>query len=306
MISDGILNGIRAFVQAADSGSFSLAAERLGLSRSAVGKSIARLEGRLNVRLFNRTTRKLSLTNDGHSFYQSCVRAMSELEIAESALASRRQSPSGRLRIDLPVVFGHQCIMPILLEISDRYPELNFDVSFNNRRVDLIEEGIDIIIRIGHLEDSTGLVARLLGVQKMKICGSPSYFDKHGRPQDVEELSKHKCITYSYSGRISPWLFQGADGQNFSKIFHGRFRFGSGDSIADAAIAGHGLCQLPTWLVASYIKNGDLELVLEDFETNGFPIHAIWPQVRHLAPKVRVVVDELMKQFLPVPPWDIP
>lgn len=304
MISNSRLNGIRTFVQAAEAGSFTLAAEWLGLSKSAVGKSVAALEEALRVRLFHRTTRSLSLTTDGRFFYDSCVRALAELEAAETALASRRHAPSGRLRIELPVVFGRQCVMPLLLDISQRYPELSFDVSFSNRRVDLSDEGIDLVVRIGHLDDSTGLTARRLGVQTMVVCGAPSYFQARGRPTSLDDLAAHDCINYIYGGRPNPWLFLGKDNEMHAKNVRGRFGFGSGDVIADATRAGHCLAQLPTWLVADDLKSGRLEAVLTEFSADGFPIHALWPQVRHMAPKVRVVVDELVSRFLPVPPWE--
>ena len=298
-------NGIRAFVQAADAGSFTLAGERLGLSKSAVGKSIAQLEERLGVRLFRRTTRSLSLTDEGQVYYESCVRALTELKDAEALLASRGQAPSGRLRIDLPVVFGRRCVVPVLLGLASRYPELRLDVSFNNRRVDPIEEGFDLVVRIGHLEDSAGLVARRIGVQTMVVCGAPSYLQSRGRPNVVDDLSSHDCIIYNRSGRSNPWLFGGPDGDVRPHLVQGRFQFGSGDVIADAVLSGFGLAQLPTWLISEHLKSGDLEAVLTESSCEGWPIHALWPQVRHLAPKVRVVVDELVNRFVPVPPWDL-
>ncbi|WP_076858427.1 LysR family transcriptional regulator [Bradyrhizobium mercantei] len=305
MISDGLLNGIRTFVSAAEAGSFAVASERLGLSRSATSKSIARLEERLGVQLFNRTTRSLGLTEQGQAFYEKCARALADLQAAELSLVSGRQVPAGKLRVDLPVVFGRQCVMPALLDVVQRYPEIQLDVTFNNRRVDLIEEGYDLVIRIGHLDDSTSLVARRLGVQTMAICAAPSYARQRGLPRTPDEIESHDCIIYYYGGRNSPWFFPGADGQSQLKHISGRLRLGSGDAIADAALAGRGIAQLPTWLIAPHLKSGSLVVSMPDCVCAGLPIHALWPQGRQLTPKVRVVVDELAARFLPVPPWEV-
>jgi DNA-binding transcriptional LysR family regulator len=305
MISDGLLNGIRTFVSAADAGSFAIASERLGLSRSAVSKGIARLEERLGVQLLNRTTRSLGLTDEGRLFYEKCSRALADLKAAELSLVSGRGVPAGRLRIDLPVVFGRQCVMPLLRDVVRRYSELGLDVTFNNRRVDLIEEGYDLAVRIGHLDDSTSVIARRLGVQKMVVCAAPSYLLRNGQPHSPDELQKHDCITYYYGGRSSPWLFPAGGGRSQPQQVQGRLRLGSGDVIADAVLNGDGLAQLPTWLIASHLKSGALVAILPDHVCPGLPIHAIWPDGRQQTPKVRVVVDELARHFLPTPPWDV-
>jgi DNA-binding transcriptional LysR family regulator len=305
MISDGLLNGIRTFVSAADAGSFAIASERLGLSRSAVSKSIARLEERLGVQLFNRTTRSLGLTDEGQLFYEKCSRALADLKAAELSLVSGRGVPAGRLRVDLPVVFGHQCVMPILLDLVQRYSELGLDVTFNNRRVDLIEEGYDLVVRIGHLDDSTSVIARRLGAQKMVVCAAPSYLLRYGRPHSPDELHHHHCITYYYGGRNSPWFFPAGGARSQPYQVQGRLRLGSGDVIAEAVLNGHGIAQLPTWLIAPHLKSGALVPVLPDHVCTGLPIHAVWPHGRQLTPKVRVVVDELARHFLPTPPWDV-
>ncbi|MEP9348244.1 LysR family transcriptional regulator [Xanthobacter sp. KR7-225] len=305
MISAGVLNGIRTFVAAAEAGSFVIASERLGLSRSAVSKSIARLEARLGAQLFNRTTRSLGLTEEGQAFYDRCVRAFADLQAAELSLASGRQVPTGRLRVDLPVVFGRQCVMSVLLETARLYPELGVDVTFNNRRVDLVEEGFDLAVRIGNLDDSTSVVARRLGVQQMVVCAAPSYLREHGAPRTPDDLAGHDCLTYFYSGRTSPWLFPSPGGQPLPRQVQGRLRLGSGDVIADAVLAGQGLAQLPTWLIAPHLISGTLVAVLPAHVCAGLPIHAIWPQGRQSTPKVRVVIDELVARFLPVPPWDL-
>jgi DNA-binding transcriptional LysR family regulator len=299
------LKGIGVFVQAADAGSFTLAGERLGISKSGVAKSIARLEEQLGVRLFNRTTRSLSLTDEGQTFYQGCVRALAELEGAQSAVTTRQQIPAGRLRVDLPVVFGRRWVLPVLLDVAARYPALELDVTLTDRRVDMVEEGIDLVIRIGALDDSATLVARHLGVQKSVVCASPGYLDTHGRPASLEDLADHACITFGRGSKATPWLFIGADGRPLSYPVRGHLGFNHSEAILDAALAGHGLALLSNWLVAEHLTSGRLEAVLPQATTQGFPIHALWPQTRHLTTKVRVVVDELMSRFLPVSPWDV-
>lgn len=298
------LQGVSVFVQAAESASFAGAADRLGLTRSAVAKSVARLEDRLQVRLFNRTTRRLRLSDEGEIFYQSCVRALAELEEGEAVLTSRQREPSGRLRVDLPVSFGRRWVVPILLELATRYPDLVFDISFSDRRIDLIEDGVDLAVRTGEPGDQAGLVARRLATQRSVICASPDYLEAHGRPGSLNDLEKHECIAYGGAVRAAPWSFVGKDGKLILRAVGRRLYFHHCEAVLDAALAGRGLAQLSTWLAADHLKTGALQAVLTAFSGEDFPINALWPQTRHLPPKVRVVVDELARRFLPVAPWD--
>jgi DNA-binding transcriptional LysR family regulator len=303
MISVEHLKGITAFVQAAEAGGFTLAAERLGLSKSGIAKSVARLEERLGVRLFNRTTRRFVLTLEGHAFYEACVRVLAELESAEAVLNAHRLRPHGRLRIDLPVVFGRRWVVPVLIDIAERYPELSLDVSLTDRRTDPIDEGIDLVIRIGDLDDSTTLVARRLGIQQSELCASPAYLEEHGCPTSLDDLDAHSCIVFGRSGQALPWWFLNARGEPLAKAVAGRLSFNHSDAICDAALAGRGIALLSTWLIADHLREGRLINVLPDVVTRGFPIHALWPHARQTSPKIRVVVDELVERFLPEPPW---
>ncbi|WP_315759650.1 MULTISPECIES: LysR family transcriptional regulator [unclassified Bradyrhizobium] len=304
MISAEHLNGITAFVQAADAGGFTLAAERLGLSKSGIAKSVARLEDRLGVRLFNRTTRRFALTTEGQSFYETCVRILADLESAEAALNAHRLRPRGRLRVDLPVVFGRRWVLPVLLDIGARFPELSLEVSLTDRRIDPIDEGIDLVIRIGDLDNSATLVARQLGVQQSVLCASPDYLDMHGRPTSLDDLDAHACILFGRGGKTLPWWFLDGKGTPVAKLVSGRLSFNHSDAICDAALAGQGVAHLSTWLIADHLREGRLVQVLPEAKTRGFPIHALWPQARQTSPKVRVVVDELVNCFLPELPWD--
>ena len=305
MITTEHFRSITAFVQAADAGSFTLAATQLGLSKSGVAKSVSRLEERFGVRLFSRTTRSFSLTAEGQAFYESCVRALAELEGAEEALLSNRLVPTGRLRVDLPVVLGRRWVLPVLLGIAERYPKLEMEVSLTDRFVDPAEEGVDLLVRIGELQDSAVLVGRHLGTQTSVVCASPTYLASRGVPMTVDDLDHHACLAFGRGGRTVPWTFLDGNGKAVPKPVRGRLTFNVHDAIRDAALAGHGLALLSTWLIADDLAAGRLVQVLPEARTLGFPIHALWPQSRHLSAKVRVVVDELVSHFLPSPPWKV-
>lgn len=304
MISSEHLTGITAFVQSADAGGFTQAAEKLGLSKSGIAKSVARLEDRLGVRLFNRTTRRFALTAEGEVFYEVCVRVLAELDAAEASLTDHRVQPRGRLRVDLPVVFGRQWVLPVLLEIAGRYPDLTLEVSLSDRRIDLIEEGIDLVVRIGDLDDSSTLIARQLGVQKSVLCASPDYIKRHGQPTSLNALADHSCIGFGRGGKSLQWWFLDKNGVPFPQTISGRLSCNQSDAIRDMALAGYGIALLSTWLIADDLKEGRLHCVLPEVATRGFPIHALWPYTRQMRPKVRVVVDELVNGFLPEPPWE--
>ncbi|MET2830749.1 LysR family transcriptional regulator [Mesorhizobium shangrilense] len=297
------LQGILAFVQAVEAGSFTGAGKRLHVTKSAVGKSIAQLEQRLGVRLLNRTTRSLTPTSEGLSYYEACVRALAEIDTAQSLLASRRLVPSGRLRVDVPLAFGRRCVAPVLFDISRQYPDLTVEISFNDRRVDLIEEGIDLAIRMGDLDDSLSLAARRIYAQRSAICAAPAYLEEHGRPQSIEDLARHSVIGYGRDGVVRPWMMRHANGHLERFLPKARLVLGHGEPMLDAALAGCGIVFLPTWLAADSLKRGELETVLSNCLVEDIVVHAIWPVTRTLAPKVRVVVDALVEHFSS-PSWD--
>ena len=205
LVESASLQGVLAFVQTVEAGSFTGAGQRLHVTKSAVGKAVAQLEQRLGVRLLNRTTRSLSPTSEGLGYYEACVRALSEIEAAQSLLAARRLVPSGRLRVDVPLAFGRRCVAPVLFDISRQFPDLTIEISFNDRRVDLIEEGIDLAVRMGDLDDSLSLAARRIYAQRSAICAAPAYLEKHGRPRSIEDLANHSVIGYGRDGIVRPW-----------------------------------------------------------------------------------------------------
>lgn len=288
------LGGITAFVTTAQQGSFTAAAEQLGLTKSAVAKSVGRLEQRLGLMLFQRSTRRLSLTPDGERYLSSCQNVVEILEQAEAELTSHISQPAGRLRIDLPAAFGRQRIMPLLLQVTRRYPQLGLTVTFSERFVDPIEEGIDLVVRIGELADSSGLVARRLTTQKLVICATPDYLQRYGEPASVDDLARHACVLGFRRNQPISWILKGEQGQITRFTPPVTHEFADGDAILAATLAGCGFAQLPLWLVGQYLQSGALREVLTGHSGGEMPVSALWPKSRQLLPKIRHVVDTLV------------
>ena len=291
------LSGVLAFVRAADAGSFALAAQRMALSRSAVGKSIARLEQRLGTRLFHRTTRNQTLTEDGQAFYERCVRALAEIEAAEATLDSGRRAPTGRLRVSVPVLFGRHCVAPVLLDLAHRHPQLQLEISFTDSVVDIVEENIDLAVRIAPLTARSGLVARRLGTFSALVCASPDYLAARGRPETIADLDAHDTIVYARGSSGASWFFLDSNGEREQAQIKSRLRFDDLEAIADAAVAGAGVTWLPYWLATKHLADGrliELSLAKRRF---GFDVFAVWPQTRHLPSKVRFAIDDLVTRI---------
>lgn len=295
---DERLSGIIVFVQAVEAEGFTEAAGRLGITRSAVSKSIARLEQRLGVRLFQRTTRSQSLTSDGQIYYERCLRALAELEDAEAALDQGRREPTGRLRVSVPMMFGRHCVAPVLWAMAEKYSQLDIELSFSDRQVDLVNEGFDLAVRVGRLPDSPNLVARPLGVQRMAIWAAPAYLERTGRPLSIHDLSNHAGIVYGRPGFDTPWGLK-SNGATTEVTVRSRLKMDDLQAITDAAIAGLGLAWLPCWMVHRHVQAGELERVLTGDFVSGHPIHAVWPKTRHLPSKTRALVD-LLVEHMPV------
>ena len=300
------LKDIPVFVAAVEAGSFAQAAIRLHLSRSAVGKSIARLEERLGVRLFQRTTRSQSLTDNGALFYERCLRALEEIRGAESLLETGKQQVSGRLRVAMPVLFGRQCVAPLLIALAQEHPGLELEMSFSDRVVDLVEEGFDMAVRNGTLQDSSVLVARKLGEHRMVLCAAPEYLLKKGQPQSVNDLSQHTAINYLSAGRVLSWQLM--DNEGTSHTFTPRSSLNMDDlqAICDAALAGHGIAWLPCWMVSKDIHEGKLVPLLKQAPDVRFDIHAVWQQTPHLPLRVRIAVDTLASRLPSAMSLDMP
>jgi len=289
------LSGIPEFVQTVESGSFAMAAERLHLTRSAIGKSIARLEQRLGTRLFHRTTRQQSLTEEGQAFYDRCVRALSEIGEGEAQLNAGRREPSGLLRVSVPVLFGRHCVAPVLWRLAQRHAQLNVEISFSDRVVDLVEDGFDLAVRIGSLADSSSLTARRLGAQKMAICASPAYLKRHGTPKTVADLAEHTAIVYGRGSDVRRWHVSDGGRVQEGRI-ESRLRFDDLQAIADAAIEGVGLAWLPCWMVLRYVREGQLNLLLKSDQSVAHAIHAVWPKTPYPPSKTRVAIDALVAE----------
>jgi DNA-binding transcriptional LysR family regulator len=287
------LAGIHEFVAVVEAGGFAAAAARLNLSRSAVGKTVARLEARLGVRLCHRTTRALSLTDDGQAFYERCVRVLAELEAGEAALESGRVEPSGKVRVSVPVVFGRRCVAPVLFEAVRQYRQLKLEIFFTDRPVDLIEEGYDLAVRNGHLRNVAGLMTRTLARQRMHVCGSPAYLAARGRPVALEDLARHETIAYGRTGGTTPWIFPDDNGVMVEAPIDSRARLDDLEAISDAAAAGMGLAWLPCWLIRARVASGELVRVLDNRRAAEFNSSALWPQAPFLPSRVRVLIDAL-------------
>lgn len=274
-------DGVELFLQIVESGNLTDAAERLNLTRSAVGKGLARLEARLGTCLLQRSTRRQRLTEDGQAYYEHCLRALAELEAAESVLESGRQQPRGRLRVSVPLAFGHHYAAPALWGLMESYPELEIEICFSDRMIDLAQEGFDMAVRIGPLPDTDRLSARRLGQQAMGLAASPAYLQRKGAIECIEDLAAHRGIAYrsntTHRSRLaSPLIVDDLQ------------------ALADAAIAGVGLAWLPSWLIAHYALRGQLEAVLPSYRDQPAPIHVVWPTAVHMPAKTRCAIDALV------------
>lgn len=291
------LQGIDAFVQAAEAGSFALAAQRMRVTRSAVAKSVAKLERRLGTRLFHRTTRRQSLTESGQAYYERCKRALMELDAAEAIVDDRQREPAGHLRVSAPVVFGRHYVAPVLTALIARYPALRVDLSLSDRNVDLIEEGFDLAVRIGPIGDSVTLAARRLATHRFVICAAPSYLAKHGQPRQAADFEGHIGITYLFRGPDSPWRMRDGNAALREARIHRQLRCDDMQAIADATLAGAGIARLPLWLAEPYLRAGQLVLLPNTEGGMETDIHAVWPHTRYMPAKTRAALDALAAEI---------
>ncbi|NWK80366.1 LysR family transcriptional regulator [Aquitalea sp. LB_tupeE] len=286
--------GIREFVLAIEKGSLTGAAMQLGLTGSAVGKSISKLEARLGVQLLHRTTRRIDLTNEGEAYLLSCRRILDELDQAESFLATGHREPIGRLRIDLPTTFGRRHIVPPLLELTGKFSRLDLSFTLRDQAIDMLSEGIDMAVRIGILGDHPELIARHLGDQHMVICASPAYLGRKGVPHLYDDLRRHDCLVGWRRTTKPTWLFKDSTGTISSQEVPVRHELPDGDALLHACLSGCGLAQLPSWLANDGLRSGLLVQVLRNTTGGSMPIHVLWQKTWHLQPKVRVAVDALV------------
>lgn len=289
-------SGIATFLTVVETSSFAAAATRINVTRSAVAKSIARLEARLGVRLFHRTTRQLALTDEGARYYEHCTRLMGELRDLESGLRDGGKEPEGRIRMSVPVIFGRRCVAPVLRSLARTYSRLELEVEFTDRVIDLAAEGFDIGVRIGALPDSSSLVARKIGSQRMAIFAAPAYLAAHGHPSTADDLKGHAGILYGKSSHCQPWRVRDVDGTAEEVLLKSRERYDDLQVIADSAIEGGGLAWLPHWLGMLYVPTGKLVMVMGTDRVLSTDIHAIWPQNKYMPYRIRLVIEALAAQ----------
>jgi DNA-binding transcriptional LysR family regulator len=298
------LTAIETFVRVSETQSFSEAARRLRSSKSAVSRQVAALEAELGVRLFHRTTRSLTMTEAGRSYFERASRILADLEEANLSVSQLQSSPRGRLRVNAPMSFGFLHLAPALPDFLFRYPEIEVDVTLNDRFVDLVDEGFDVAVRIGSLEDSS-LVARKLAPIRRAVCASPTYLKARGVPASPDDLRTHDCLCNSNVPLSREWRFIAADGRPWPVEVRGRLSANNGDTLKVAALRGLGLVNLPTFIVGSDLQAASLVTVLDKFVAQDMTVNAVYPHSRHLSPKVRAFVDFLAERFGPRPYWDL-
>ncbi len=289
------LNGIQAFVYVAESENFTSAAEKLNLSRSAVAKIITRLEQRLNTQLFQRTTRKMSLTQEGELFYQHCKSALNEIESAQFYFEQHKLKPIGKVKMSVPHLLGQQCVMPIIAKYLKTHPELEMQISFSDQVLDLHENGYDLALRTGHLKDSYDLKSRQIGVQKMVLCCSPDYLKK-ANIQYIADLNHHDLLPYSRDEWVRPWhLFE----RNEMLIYKpkGKIQLDDLPALIVAARQGLGIAWLPSWLVKDELQNGDLVEIFKASQGYEIDVNLVWAATKYLPCRIRFVIDLLVNEL---------
>lgn len=288
--------GVESFIAVVKAGSFTAAATEFGITKSAVAKSVALLEGRLGVKLLHRTTRRLSLTPDGQAYLAQAEAALDLLRSAEDVARSKASTVRGVLRVDMPAAFGRRIAMPILLDILRAHPDLRLEASFSDRVIDPVEDGVDLCLRFGELPDRTDIAARPLGSQRLVLCAAPRYLNEVGEPTDLRDLQNFACILGGRPSGAAPWRFVENDGHVKSLDPIATHLVSDGEVVIDMAVAGFGLCQMPQSLVQPYIDRKELVELLADQCQVQSPFHAVWPATRAILPRVRVVVDELVQR----------
>lgn len=295
---------MQMFVKVVETASISAAADRLDVAKSAVSRRLAELEARLGVQLFQRTTRRLNLTDSGRSFYERCLRILADLDEAEQSVSQQHAALSGKLRVALPLSFGLLHLAPMINAFAAAHPELEFDLDFNDRQIDLMQEGFDLAVRIAQLTDSS-LIARRIAPVRHMACASPSYIAQHGAPKAPQELANHTCLGYSNLATPDIWTYSDAKNNTSRVKVPLKLRANNGDFLCRAAVAGQGIILQPTFYMADAICRGELVPILRDIQWPEVNAYAVYPPTRHLSTRVRAFVDYLVAQFSGEPYWDV-
>lgn len=285
------LLALQAFTRVVELSGFTKAGDSLQLSKTTVSDLIQELEKHLGVRLLQRTTRRVTVTSEGAAFYERCAHILADLDEAEASVMEARVMPKGRLRVDMPSALAKTFIMPQLPEFLGRYPELRLELGMGLRPVELVEEGVDCVVRMGSQTDSS-LIARRVGTMTSVCCASPAYLLRHGNPRTPEELSAHRCVNYisNRTGRILDWEFA-RDGQKIMLTLEGVLAVNDAEAYVAAGLNGFGIVKVANYVVRPYLDSGQLVPVLTDWTVEQYPISVMYPQNRHLSAKVRVFVD---------------
>lgn len=284
-------DGISEFVYVAEYESFTRAAKELGISTAQVSRQISALEKRLNIKLLYRTTRKVSLTEEGRVFYQHCRAVLDGLDTAEQAVSNLQSKPQGRVKLTAPVTYGEQQLVPLMNDFMVQHRDIEVTAFLSNQKIDLVEGGYDLAIRIGKLSDST-MMAKKLSRRTNFVCAAPAYLDKYGVPITLNELGQHNCLI----GTRDYWHFVEA-GRERNLPVSGTVQYNSGHSLVDAALKGLGVVQLPDYYVQKYLESGELVSVLDSYREPEESIWAVYPHNRHLSPKIRLLVDYLAERL---------
>jgi DNA-binding transcriptional LysR family regulator len=280
--------GISEFVNVAETESFTNASKKLAISTAQVSRQVNALERRLNIKLFYRTTRKVSMTEEGHVFYQHCRGVLDGLDAAERAITNLQSTPQGKIKLTAPVTYGEQHILPLINDFMQQYTNIEVTVYLSNQQLDLVDESFDLAIRLGNLNDSS-MMAKKLTERTNYVCASPAYLEKYGIPHSLSELNKHNCLL----GTRDYWHFGNAGKEKNIRVA-GKLRCNSGFGLVDAALKGLGIVQLPDYYIKEHLINGTLISLLDNFKAPNEGIWAIYPQNRHLSPKIRLLVDHLL------------
>jgi DNA-binding transcriptional LysR family regulator len=291
---------MRVFAAVVDAGSFVGASDSLDMSKPAVSRHVADLETRLGVRLLHRTTRKLSLTEEGEVFYARCRELLGNIEEAEAEITSRSGQATGQLKVSAPVSFGLLHLAPLWAEFMARHPKVVLDLTLSDRMVDLVEEGFDVAVRIARLPSSS-LVSRRLSSTRMILCASPAYLKTHGTPRQPSELAGHAILAYSLLSMGDSWEFEGPQGPVAVKV-EPRMRSNSGDTCRAVALRHQGLVIQPSFLIGDDVRSGALVELMPDYRSIEMGIYAMYPTRKHVLPKVRLLIDYLVEAFK-VKPW---
>lgn len=279
------------FRRVAETGSFSEVAREMGISQPTVSKHVAALEAHLGVKLLNRSTRQLSLSEAGQQFHDQCTRILDELNEVEASLRQQQSQPSGTLRVNTAVTFGETVIVPRLWKFMDQYPELQLELIMDDHYIDLVKEGVDVAVRVGPLTDSS-LIARKLGSFERMVVATPEYLQHHGEPATPQQLKQHQCIVFTLLSTRHEWHFNGPDGKETVKV-HGRFAVNNPNAMRQAILAHQGIGVTPTWLIDNDLQQGRLKSILTDYTPTAMEIHALYPQRRYVPAKVRSFIDFL-------------